>query len=332
MKTNLMLVCLFVCCFSNGTKAQVDPHFSQYYAYPMWLNPALAGTAEASYRVTAVYRNQWSNVTNAFSTVGVSADFQTEKSINFGVNVLQQTAGSGGYRYFNAQAAISYTGIRLGADGNHRIAFALQPGFIGRRFDESAFKGGDQWVPIIGYNPNIPTSDILTKTSSLVFDLGAGLSYYNTSQENKITVFGGISASHLTQPEDPFLVKGIKSKLPIRYAVHAGARIILSDIVYFIPNALYMKQGTASETMLGGYFQVAAGDEADVMLGAKYRIKDAISPFAGIVMNNQLMIGLSYDVTSSELSKMAKGSNAFELSVTLFGQKNNDNYYKCPRL
>jgi len=29
-------------------RAQVDPHFSQYYVYPMWLNPALTGAIVTS--------------------------------------------------------------------------------------------------------------------------------------------------------------------------------------------------------------------------------------------------------------------------------------------
>ncbi len=330
MKKSTIYLLVSLLCFLNKGQAQVDPHFSQYYAYPMWLNPALTGTLDVNYRVTAIYRNQWSNITNAFSTVGVSADFQTEKNINFGINILQETAGTGGYRYFNAQTSIAYTGIKLGEDGRHRISFALQPGFIGRRFDPSTFKGGDQWVPIIGYNPSIPTSEILTQSSSTVFDIGAGVSYYNTA-ESKVNVFGGFSASHLTQPTDPFLFKGVKSKLPIRYSVHAGARITLSEDVSFVPNALYMVQGTATETMLGGYVQLAAGEVTDVMLGAKYRIQDAISPFVGLQVSNQFMIGLSYDVTSSQLSQMVKGSNAFEISITLLGKKDTDNYYKCPK-
>lgn len=326
-----IVVCVGIFCLVHVGKAQVDPHFSQYYAYPMWLNPALTGTLDANYRVAAIYRNQWNNITNAFSTVGVSADFQTGGSVNLGMNVLQQSAGSGGYRYFNAQASICYAGIKLGEEGKHRISFALQPGVIGRRFDPSTFKGGDQWVPIIGYNPNIPTSEILTQSSSVVFDIGAGVSYYNTSTDSKVNVFGGVSASHLTQPTDPFLFRGVKTKLPIRYTVHAGARVILSDVIDFVPNALYMKQGTATETMLGGYFQLAAGT-ADVMLGAKYRINDAISPFTGLVVNGQLMIGLSYDVNNSVLGKMVNGSNAFELSITLLGKKDDESYYKCPKL
>ena len=52
-------------------KAQVDPHFSQYYMHPLWLNPALTGAINGDYRVGVINRNQWSSITNAFSTIGL---------------------------------------------------------------------------------------------------------------------------------------------------------------------------------------------------------------------------------------------------------------------
>jgi len=332
MRKIVTLTVILAACIVSKTHAQVDPHFSQYYVYPMWLNPALTGTMETNWRVSAIYRNQWNNITNAFSTAGVSADINTEKNLCFGVNVMQQTAGNAGYKYFNAMGSISYTGVKFGNNGQHHISFALQFGALGRRFDPSKFQAGDQWVPVIGFNPTLPTADNLSRNSSTVFDVGTGISYFNASEENKVNVFGGISVAHLTQPEDPFIDANGKSKLPARYTFHAGARIFLSDVAYFVPNLLYMTQGNAQEKMVGGYFQLAAGAVNDVMLGVNYRFDDAVAPFAGFLFNNKFMVGLSYDVNTSTLGKLAKGSNAFELSITLLGDKrDNSNYFKCPR-
>ncbi|HYC27363.1 MAG TPA: type IX secretion system membrane protein PorP/SprF, partial [Chitinophagaceae bacterium] len=52
--------------------AQVDPHFSQYYVYPAWLNPALTRAFDGSYRVAGIHRNQWGNISSPFSTFGAS--------------------------------------------------------------------------------------------------------------------------------------------------------------------------------------------------------------------------------------------------------------------
>jgi hypothetical protein len=70
------------------------------------------------------------------------------------------------------------------------------------------------------------------------------------------------------------------------------------------------------------------------MLGANYRFKDAIFPFVGFTHNN-MVLGLSYDVNTSELGKMAHGSNSFEISLSFTGRKSiktPEGNFICPRL
>jgi hypothetical protein len=55
--TTLSLLLLFL----SASRAQ-DQHFSQFYAAPLSLNPALTGAMEGSYRVGTVYRDQWRKV------------------------------------------------------------------------------------------------------------------------------------------------------------------------------------------------------------------------------------------------------------------------------
>jgi len=50
-----------------------DPQFSQYYAAPLYLNPAFTGTSQ-SHRFIANYRNQWPNIARGFVTTAVSYD------------------------------------------------------------------------------------------------------------------------------------------------------------------------------------------------------------------------------------------------------------------
>src|SRR3954471_922212 len=104
MKNNITLVIvlvLFGTLLPGLTKAQVDPHFSQYYAYPMWLNPALTGIVDGDYRVSANYRNQWVNIGKPFSTTGVSFDAAGANNIGVGINVTNLSAGDAGYNYLN---------------------------------------------------------------------------------------------------------------------------------------------------------------------------------------------------------------------------------------
>src|SRR5204863_3351052 len=82
-----------------------------------------------------------------------------------------------------------------------------------------------------------------------------------------------------------------------------------------IPHVLYMRQGNASEAMVGIYGQINVNAETDFMLGGYYRVNDAVAPFVGIDYKN-FVIGLSYDANNSKLGSMTKNVNSFELSLS----------------
>ena len=330
-----IFICISLFAFFQGkTIAQVDPHFSQFYAYPLWLNPGLTGVIDGDYRITSIYRNQWRNVTSPFTTMGLSADVATNKNLNIGANILRQSAGNCGYTYTNAYATIAYSGLRFGTENNQQITFGIQAGMLSRRFDISKLQFGDQWNPITGYNPGATTADLLVSgNSSSVLDIGAGVSYADNSPGKKVNFFGGFGAFHLTKPEDPFVNGGTKKTLPVRYAFHAGASITVSDNASITPNVLYLQQGNAQEKMIGLYGKLKANEITDLLFGINYRFDDAISPYIGLGFQD-FLLGLSYDVNNSELGKAVQGTNSFEISLTWTGRKSGHplRYLSCPRL
>lgn len=335
-KNKKLIILLLVAAFgSTAVKAQTDPHFSQYYAYPLWLNPGLTGAIDGDYRVTGMYRNQWNNINSGFSTPGVSADMVTAKNINLGVNLLNQSAAAGAYNYLNGYLSVAYTGLRFGKEGNHRISIGISGGVINRKFNPSKFQSGAQWDNVTNsLNLNIPMTDILSKNSAMTFDAGAGAMYFDATPGKKVNVFAGFSAFHLTQPSDPFISGGEGQKMPVRYTLHGGAKINLSETVSFTPNLLYMKQGEAEEKMAGAYAQLRATETTDFLFGGNYRFKDAISPYVGVYHKN-MVLGVSYDVNTSDLSKIAGNANSFEISLTFTGRKSVKTDavpFVCPRL
>lgn len=334
MKKIYLVTCSLVMLLAGiGAKAQTDPHFSQYYAYPLYLNPGLTGVMDGDYRVTAIYRSQWGNISSPFSTPGVSADVALDNKLSLGINIMNQTAGNGGYNYLTGYASMAYNGVRFGKDGNQRISMGISLGLINRRFDQSKFQTGEQWNAATGFDPTMGTGEALAKTSASALDAGAGIMYYDATPDKKANVFVGVSAFHLTQPSDPFISGGYDKKLPIRYSAHGGVKLSLSETFSLTPNLLYMRQGSAEEKMLGAYAQMRVNEEADFLLGANYRIKDAVSPYVGVYYKN-FLLGLSYDVTTSDLSKVAGKANSFELSLTFSGRKGKAEAipFVCPRL
>ena len=272
---------LFAIVAFGDLKAQVEPHFSQYFAYPLWLNPALAGGFDGDVRVTAIHRRQWSGLMTPFSTYGLSADMVAGKNINLGANIMNQTAGNAGSNYMNGHISASYTGVRFGKDNSQQLNFSLQAGMISRKFDPSKFQFGDQWTAGNGWDPTNPGGEAIANTSSTVLDMGAGFAWFDGAADKKMNFFAGFSAGHLTRPEDPFVTGETVSRIPVRYTLHGGVRINANENLALYPNVIFMKQGTAQEIMLGGYAQINAGEDIDLLGGVNYRFDVAISPYAG---------------------------------------------------
>lgn len=297
--------------------AQTDPHFTQNYTYPLYLNPALTGSSDGDYRASAIYRNQWGGISNPYLTTGVSFDTRTTKNIALGINLLNQAAGDGGFNYFNAYGSVAYTGVKLGADNNQRLVLAMQGGIISRSVNQSKFKWGEQWNPITGYNPGNATTESFARNSSVTLDVGAGALYYDATPDKKHNAFGGFSVFHINRPLDPIVSTQSTelNAIPLRYAIHGGVSFNLYERTSIIPHALYMRQGTARETMLGVYAQYNINEETDIMVGGYYRLNDAVAPFVGIDYKN-FIVGLSYDANVSKLVAMSRNVNSFELSFT----------------
>src|SRR5205085_2095876 len=77
MKKSLLLILIFACCIKSYAQ---DPHFSQFYASPLTLNPAFAGKFDGNLRVAGIHRNQWPTINKAFVTTSVAVDFRILQS------------------------------------------------------------------------------------------------------------------------------------------------------------------------------------------------------------------------------------------------------------
>lgn len=320
---------------AGSAGAQIDAHFSQYYGYPAWLNPALTGTFDGEYRVSAIYRSQWAGIGNGFKTVGAAAEINTNKDVSFGVSVFRQTAGTGGYHNTSGYGNLSYSGMRFGKNGYQRVVLGMQVGLLSKGFDRNKVTFEDGYDPITGIEiPNGSIDPVLfNKLNMSSFDAALGALYFDADPAKKANIYAGFSASHVTRPND-FFSGGEGAKLPMRFNAHAGVRIKVSETFSITPNFLYIKQGTADAKVASAYAQFKAAPEVDLLLGGNYRFQDAIIPYVGLYYKN-MVIGASYDITTSDLSKAAGRANAFEISLTFTGKrkaKGNEQEFVCPRL
>jgi type IX secretion system PorP/SprF family membrane protein len=314
---------------------QIDAHFTQYYTNGLYLNPALTGVInEGDISLTAIRRNQWSNVTNPYVTTGIAADLSTSKNWGFGINVMQQTAGNAGYKNTTAVLSISNNNIAFGFDNTQHISIAIQTGITNKRIDPSKFTFGDQYNPAIGYDPSISSSgqSLLSVNQFSQLETGAGLFYYETSEYSNVNTFGGVAIAHIFAQKNNFNNASIF--LPLRLTLHGGARITLSEKFSWSPNFIYMNQGKSNEIVPGIQSEYNLSDAITFNSGINYRHLDAINAIVGLKINN-FSIGFSYDISISGLNNFARNVNSTEFSlkyVSTRPHREKREVIRCPRL
>ncbi|MFT7204387.1 MAG: type IX secretion system PorP/SprF family membrane protein, partial [Algoriphagus sp.] len=94
--------------FVHASAFAQDPQYSQYYAAPLYLNPAFAGS-ELAGRVGFNYRNQWPSIDAQFSTYSAFYDTYLEDyNSGIGVMLMQDTEGAAKLRSTTIAAIYSY--------------------------------------------------------------------------------------------------------------------------------------------------------------------------------------------------------------------------------
>ncbi len=291
---------LIACCisFEKEAKAQ-DPHFTQFYANPIYLNPAFAGSARCP-RIVFNYRNQWPNISGTFVTTSFSYDMRVEAvSGGLGIHFLNDRAGMGTMGITRFSGMYAY---QLAITREFSMAFGFEATYGQKKLDWSKLTFGDMIDPKYGFIYN--TNE--TKNQSVVSypDFSAGVLGFSKR------FYAGFAVFHLTEPEEGFLTPG--SPLPMKYTGHAGAVIPL-DGRYgqsnISPNIIYQQQQDFRELNLGLYLT-----KGPIVGGLWYRNEDAVVAMVGF-QQDPVRMGYSYDITVSKLGIVTAGSH--EISFQL---------------
>ncbi len=292
-----LLLLMIVTMMTSLAFAQ-DPEFSQFYAAPLYLNPAFAGSVRCP-RVTANYRNQWPNIEGQF----VTYDFEYDQYVNalaggLGLLVWKDKAGSGTISTTNISGIYSY---QMNVTREFTINAGFQASYMEKNLDWSKLTFGDQIDPRYGFVYN--TQEVMPKTTSSFLDLSAGVIAYTSE------FYGGLAVNHLTQPDEGFIAAN--SPLPMKITAHVGAVIPLDDsrrnTSFISPNVLVQFQQNFKQYNLGMYLS-----RGPLVGGFWYRIGDAIICLVGI-QSSGLKFGYSYDITISKLSNAAGGAHEISL-------------------
>ena len=311
-KTLILLTVIELFLFNNAGKAQ-DAEFSQFYANPLYLNPALAG-ANICPRIVMNYRNQWPGLAKSYVTYNASFDQYIDK-LHGGIGVLLNVDNAGDGILKTTQASLMYA-FSLRASENLFINMAIQGTFYQKSLDWNLLQFGDQIDPQQGFI--LPTGETPPDNTSVVVpDFSAGVVF-----GWKGILHGGVAVHHLTEPELAFY-KQNENTLPMKITGHMGVNINLEGggmgfaedsepTFYIAPNILYQQQGDFHQLNAGVYII-----RLPIVLGTWFRHNfenaDAVIMLVGINYQN-LKIGYSYDITLSKLKSNTGGAHEVSLA------------------
>ena len=333
----IILTLTIVVVFGISAQAQ-DPNFSQFFASPLTLNPALTGKFDGAIRVAGNYRNQWPTIQNAFVTQTLSVDFgllpnRIPLTDNMGVGVLAMSDVAGNGVLTTNYAGVSFSYHKgMDEDGMHQVGVGFQGAYINKRLDVSKLIFADQLTPL-GFTG--VTSEIFNsqRLSMGYFDLSAGL-LYSGSTNGYNNFYVGASMYHLNRPKESF--QGGQYILNTRTTLQAGGRIPIGGYHYFHIAANHSMQAKATNTIVGGAFSYNVNrseeDPVNIYLGSWYRLRDAFIPYVGLEFKG-LRLGASYDANTSLLRPATNTRGGMEISLIYIKQPSDPSLKKlnCPK-
>ena len=331
MKNNILLIATILASFFQ-VNAQ-DPHFTQQFDNPLYLNPAQSGNGEKLNRLVFNYRDQWRTVPAPFSTTFLSFDrnlFSDEKQrIGGGIQLLYDRGGDGHLATVQTSIAPSYTRIF-----KERYAFSagLQLGVINR-----LIKAGNLIFENEGEK---------VRGSGIKLDLGVGAHLKTYFGKKKYPINVGFALHNLTKP-NLSIIEESNDNRPIRLNTYATSEVFLAN-GWSINPVLHLQFQEKSRDILPLVYakkliekkkpdlipslESKTNDSLNIdgakkqrkmafSVGGGYRIQDAIMLYGALELND-LKIGLSYDINTSGLKEASRSFGAVELLVKYeFGNK-----------
>jgi len=291
-----------------------DISFSQFYANPLYLNPAFSGSVGVP-RVALQYRNQWSGFNNAFTTYSAAFDMPVQK--------LQ--GGIGGYILNDAQADgilntlqfnLSYS-VFIQLSENYRLHGALQAGFNQNSLNTDKLIFADNLDPYYGNHGSSAELATLTDPNYSFVDFSSGVLMYSKR------LFYGIAVHHLTEPNQSFYSGNEDvAKLDRKYTAHFGA--MLPVYLYghnrkkfdISPQLIVQSQGQFRQFNYGIFatkYGLTAGTWFRQNFGFRY---DAVIFMVGF-MKKSWQFNYSYDFTISGLRADSGGTSEVSLTFLL---------------
>lgn len=298
----------------DTVEAQMDAQFSAYMFNQQLQNPASVGEGDLA-NAFMNYRHQWQDL--GPQTVGAYFDMPLKiggKTHGAALSLINDKFGL----FTTTHVNLSYAHKQRLWDGVFSVG--AQVGFLNFIFD-----GGGVTMPTSPYHNSLPSPTFETESSGTKFDMNLGVYFSDDKQRY------GLAITHLNRPILELNYAGTSTyynRTIVAYAAHYFALPQIPDI-RLETSALVKTDGKVSQLDLN-----ANAWYKDLLFGGiGYRFQDAIVAMGGLRLENGILIGGSYDITSSKIAFNGFGTAEvflnYKFSLSLESKKNK---YKSIRI
>lgn len=342
MKKLLFILLMFVCV---QAMAQQRPHYTQYILNNYILNPALSGIENYT-DVKISTRDQWVGLNGAPKTTYFSiqapigkGDYRTtstsfevpgqnprgkfywenytaaEPHHGIGMTIVNDRTGS--FNRFTANATYAY---HLGLSPTMNLSAGFSAGITNVSIDRTKqdFSGsGDPYDPATG-------NSISKELNRIRPDLGFGMWLYSKNY------FVGLSAQQIIPQKLSFTDDATfisKGRLIPHVFLTAGYRFMLGEEINVIPSVMLKYVDGSSTNNFQPEMNLKIQYRDQLWLGGSYRYEDGYAGMVGFNVSNTFNIGYAYDITTTALNTVSKGTHEFVVGF-MIGNKYSE---KCPR-
>jgi type IX secretion system PorP/SprF family membrane protein len=292
MIKRLYILHLFLITAVCGTAQQL-PQYSQYMLNEMAINPAVAGRDDFA-EVRSNNRHQWLGITDAPRTYMLTLQGPIkDKNMGLGMNVYTDIVGPTRRTGINFSYAYH---LKLNKEFN--LAFGLSAGLQQWGLDGSKItlrEEGDQQL-------------LTSYRTAPVPELGAGMYFYK-----KDKFYFGISLPQMYRaPIGLYTGVPENSRLSTQINLNGAYKIDIDDDFKVEPSFLIKYEKPAPVKVdVGGRVIY----RKEIWAGFVYRHKDAVSMLLGYMYKDYLMIGYSYDFTTTQIRRYSSGSHELMLGL-----------------
>ena len=330
-----LIVCICTLLASQFVNAQ-DPHFSQFFASPLTLNPAFTGKFSGTWRLAANHRDQWPSIPKAYVTTSASLDFPILKSkipdndvFGVGISGLTDASANNILKLNYGSVSMSYHKA-LDENGYSTIGAGFQATYSSLNVDitKTTF---ESMLTQNGFTDESKREVLSNGNQQGYFDVNAGL-LYSGSTNGQNNFYLGASMYHINRPKVGFIDKNWY--LSGRISIHGGGSFPLSDLITVHTSLIHQIQNKASETTIGAAIAANLSQDAEkpsaIYLGSWVRFNDAIVPYLGLEFGG-LRIGVSYDFNISNLKAATSSRGGSEFSIIFIKRPADYQGIPCPK-